>query len=118
MPIIYSETARMARMEAVEELVEGGTLELCAADGTVLAQIGLPPEACRCEAGTLYCSPEVGTFAVAKGKAVAARIIGPTGEPVITGLTVGQTGADVTMDYVNLEPKQIITVEQMSFSHA
>jgi hypothetical protein len=115
----YSDEAKAARMEAVCDLIEGGAIEIGTAKmATLLARIALPPDCCDCSGSTLTCTPLEGGFALGKGKAVSARVVDAQGKPVIDGLTVGRTGADVTLDYPDLVKGQIVTLEKMSFTHA
>lgn len=117
MAVNYAPIAKTARMTAVRSLLDGGCLEILSGT-TLLAKIMLPNPCGMVSGDSITCSPEQGTFAVAKGRATAARLCSASDEPVITGLTVGKTNADVILDYVDLEKGQIITVTAMTFKHA
>jgi molybdopterin-binding protein len=120
MAIAYSLAAKNARMEAVRNLLNGGALELLAGS-SVLASVKLPNPCGSVNGGALsLTSPEQGTFAVANGKATFARLKSADGSVVISDLTVGKGGgANVTLDHVDIEQGQIITVPaQMRIVHA
>ena|SRR5215831_15410519 len=50
--------------------------------------------------------------------AAAARIVDHTGAVIVTGLTVGLTGADINLNSTALSPGQTVTITQGTITHA
>lgn len=118
MALIWSSDAKAAQMNAVYLMMVGGKLELGTDQmKTLLASIDLPAGDCACVGNTILCTPQAGTYAVANGRAAAARVRGASGNLLITGLTVGTKNTDAILDYVDIKKGQIITVAEMQFSY-
>jgi hypothetical protein len=113
-------------MTAVRDAIDAGSgagvLQIgTAAMGTVLATITLAdPSGTVAGAGVLTLSgfPKSDTAADATGTAAAARIRDSNGTDVITGLTVGTSGADVILDSVSITAGQTVTINSAVFTHA
>lgn len=124
MAVTYPNNVKAARMTAVRDLMDagsgGGKLEIGTAGmGTVLATIVLSDPAGTISAGVLTLSgfPKSDT-ADATGTAAAARIRDSDNNDVITGLTVGTSGADIVLDSVNITTGQTVTINSAVFNHA
>ncbi len=125
MAVTYTNAVKIARMAAV--VSQAGTtavLEIgTAAMGTVLATITLNNPIAPAAAGagvlTLAGFPKSDTSADATGTAAAARIRTATGgTDIITGLTVGTSGADVILDNLSITAEQTVTINSAVFTHA
>lgn len=124
MSVTYPNNVKAARMTAVRDLMDagsgGGKLEIGTAGmATVLATISLSDPAGTVSAGVLTLSgfPKSDT-ADATGTAAAARIRDSDNNDVITGLTVGTSGADIVLDSVNITTGQTVTINSAVFNHA
>ena len=125
MSVIYPNAVKIARMNAVTTaagttaVLEIGTTGM----GTVLATIALgnpsAPTATGAGVLTLAGFPRSDTSADATGTAAAARIrTSAGGTDIITGLTVGLSGADVILDSLSVTAGQTLTVSTGTFTHA
>ena len=122
MAVTYTNAVKIARMGAVT--TQAGTtavLEIgTSAMGTILASFALnnPIAAAAAGAGVLTLSgfPKNAT-ASATGTAAAARIR-TGGTDIITGLTVGPSGADVVLDSVSITSGQTVTLNSAVITHA
>lgn len=125
MPVVYPNAVKIARMNAVTTaagttaVLEIGTTGM----GTVLVTIALanPIAGAATGAGVLTLSgfPRSDTSADATGTAAAARIRTATGgADIMTGLTVGLSGADVILDSLSLTAGQTVTINSAVFTHA
>ena len=125
MPVIYPNAVKIARMAAV--VSQAGTtavLEIGTAGmATVLATIPLgnpiAPAATGVGLLTLAGFPRSDTSADATGTAAAARIRTATGgTDIITGLTVGLSGADINLDSLSITSGQTVTINSAVLTHA
>lgn len=125
MPVVYSNTAKTNRMTAVRDTIDAGTgpgvLQIGTAGmATVLAEFTLN-DPCGTVSGpvlTFLGFPKSDTSANATGIAAEARIRDSNGADVITGLTVGTTGADINLDSVNITSGQTVTLNSATITHA
>ena len=124
MAVTYTTAVKNARLDAVTALIGAtGVLEIGTAGmGTVLATIALGNPAAAAASGgvlTLAGFPRSDTSADNTGIAAAARIRSASGgTDIITGLTVGTTGADIVLDSVNITQGQQIIINSASIAHA
>ena len=125
MAVTYTNAVKVARMAAV--VTQAGTtavLEIGTASmASVLATIALgnPIAGAATGAGVLTLSgfPRSDTSADATGTAAAARIrTASGGTDIITGLTVGLSGADVILDSLSITAGQTVTINSAVFTHA
>jgi len=132
MSIVYTNAVKVARMAAVVDqagttaVLEIGTSLLSGSTG-VLATIALSNPiagAAALDSGyiklTLSDFPKSDTSADATGTAAKAQIRTSTGAgmDVITGLTVGLTGADVILDSLSITAGQTVTINSVVLTHA
>ena len=122
MAVTYTNAVKIARMGAVTSQA-GATAVLeigTAAMGTILASFALnnPIAGAATGAGVLTLSgfPKNAT-ASATGTAAAARIRAG-GTDIITGLTVGTSGADVILDSLSITAGQTVTLNSAVITHA
>lgn len=125
MAVIYSALAKTNRMTAVRDLIDAATgdgrIEIGTTGmATVLAQITLDA-VCGTVSGpvlTFSGFPKSDLSANASGTAAEARIVDGAGVSVITGLTVGVSGADINLDSVTVAVNQKVTLNSASLTHA
>lgn len=124
MSVVYPTAVKNARLDAVTaQIGTTGVLEIGTAGmASILATIALGnPAAAAASGGILTFSgfPRSDTAADATGTAAAARIrTAPGGTDIVTGLTVGTTGADINLDSVSITAGQTVTINSMSITHA
>lgn len=126
MAVTYSTAVKTARMQAVANAIDAGvgagTLEIgTTAMGTVLATFQLV-EPCGTVSGavlTLDFDPDISDVSAdATGTAAAAQIKDGSGVVVISGLTVGTSGADIILDSVSITAGQTVTLTAGTLTHA
>lgn len=125
MAITYSVAAKNARLLAARDQIDAGSGPGVLQIGTtgmaiVLADIILGDPSATVNAGVLTFSgfPRSDTTANATGVAAAARIRDSNGTDVITGLTVGMSGADIVLDNTSVNAGQVITINSAVITHA
>lgn len=126
MAVTYSTAAKTARMNAVVSQIDAGagtsTIEIGTSGmGTVLAVFDLPDPCGTVTNGVLTfdMDPDLtDSSANAGGTAAAARIKDGSGTAVITGLTVGTSGADIILDSVSITAGQTVTLTAGTITHA
>ena len=122
MAVTYTVAVKNARLSAVvSQIGSTGVLEIGTAGmASILATITLNATAGTAATGVLTFSgfPKSDT-ADATGTAAAARIrTAPGGTDIVTGLTVGTSGADIILDSVNITTGQTVTINSASITHA
>lgn len=123
MPIIYSTAVKNARLEAtISEIGAGGvivigTSALSGATG-VLATVPLEDPSFVVSAGkmTLNDLPRV-AVASATGTAAKAELRDASGTVIITGLTVGATGTDITINATAVSVGQTVQITAGTINH-
>ncbi len=123
MAVTYTTAVKNARLNAVvtamgtTAVLEIGTASMAA----VLAVIPLDNPAATVASGVMTFAgfPKSDTTADNSGTAAAARIrTAVDGTNIITGLTVGTSGADINLDSVTITAGQTITINSASITHA
>lgn len=123
MAVTYSTAVKNARLSAVVTAIgTTGVLEIGTSGmGTVLATLPLSNPAGTVASGVLTFSgfPKSDSSAAADGTAASARIRTSTGGvDLVTGLTVGTSGADILIDNVSIITGETITINSASITHA
>ncbi len=120
----YPNNVKAARMTAVRDLIDAGDgpgkLEIGTAGmATILVTVILndPSGSVTNNVLTLLGFPK-SVFASAGGIAAAARVRDSNNTDVITGLTVGTSGANVILDNLNLATDQNVVINSATFTHA
>jgi hypothetical protein len=119
MAVSYTTATKTARMTATRDHFANGTLEIQAANGTVLATFTL-----TATGGTISGAVWTLAFAAstvsggASGNASQAVIKTSGGVADITGLTVGTTGTDIVLDNVSISAGQNVTLSSATITHA
>ena len=124
MAVTYTTAVKNARLSAVVTAM-GATAVLeigTASMASVLAVIPLDNPAATVASGVMTFAgfPKSDTTADNSGTAAAARIrtAAVDGTDIITGLTVGTSGADINLDSVTITAGQTITINSASITHA
>lgn len=126
MSVIYSTATKTARMTAVVTTIgTSGKLKLFTSADALLATFTLASTAGTVTNGVLTFSDQNGatagilnTTASGAGTATKATVTTSADVDVITGLTVGTSGADVNMDNNVLTIGQAITANSGTISHS
>lgn len=126
MAVTYSTAAKAARMTAIVAQIDAGsgagTLEIGTASmASVLAILTLA-DPCGAVSGavlTFDFDPDItDSSANATGTAAEARIKDSDGTVIISGLTVGTSGADIILDSVSITSGQAVTLTTGTITHA
>lgn len=122
MPVTYTTAVKNARMSAVvTQIGETGVLEIGTSNmGTVLVTINLDnPAGTVSNAVLTFSGFPKSVTATATGTAAAARIRTATGgTDIVTGLTVGTSGANINLDNTSIAATQQITISSATITHA
>lgn len=123
MAVTYDNTVKADRMTATRDAVANGTLEIQAADNTVLAIFGLSATGGTVSTDTWTLAFDATTVTGESGAgagmtATKAQIKNSGGTARITGLTVGTSGADIVLDNTSIASGQNVTLSSGTFTHA
>ncbi len=128
MSVTYTTAVKTARMTAVRDAIDGGgaagRLEIGTAGmASILATITLGYSGASTGTVTngvltLAGFPRSDTSADNSGTAAAARIRTSAGTDIVTGLTVGTSGADINLDSVAITAGQQVTLTSATITHA
>lgn len=125
MAIQYATPVKNSRLQAVVKQIDGGkgkgTLEIGTAGmKRVLAVFALDKPSGKVSNGMLSFSgfPKSDTNAATDGKAAEARIRDSDAMDLITGLTVGESDADIVLSNLNIKAGQTVTINSVSIKHA
>lgn len=122
MAVVYSATVKDARLTAVVTAIgASGKIEIGTAGmALILAVIDLNSTAGTVSGGILTFSgfPRSDTSADNSGVAAAARIRTGANADIVTGLTVGTSGADIILDSTNITAGQTVTLNAASITHS
>ncbi len=124
MGVIYRASLRTTRMTAVRDDIDSGsgagTLEIGTSGmASVLAIITLG-DPCGTVSGdvlTFSGFPRSDTSADATGTAAEARIKESGGTSVVTGLTVGTSGANINLNSVAIQSGATVTITSATLTH-
>ena len=126
MAVIYTTATKSARMNAVVTTIgASGKLKLFTAADALLATFALASTAGTVGGAVLTLSDANGATAgilnataSASGVAAKATITTSADVDVVTGLTVGTSGADFILDNTNIASNQAITINSATITHA
>lgn len=125
MPVNYTTAVKAARMTATRDQIDAGAgpgiLQIGTAGmATVLATITLGDPCGTVSGDTLTFSgfPRSDTSADAGGTAAAARIRDSNNVDIVTGLTVGLSGANINLDNLSINAGQTVTINSATIQHA
>lgn len=123
MAVVYSTTVKNSRLTVVRDAIDGGsaggTLEIGTTGmGTVLAVIPLADPCGSVSAGVLTLTmPQSDTNADATGTAAEARIKDSNGTVIVSGLTVGTSGANINLSSVGITAGDTVTLNSAAITH-
>ncbi len=123
MAVIYSTTVKNSRMTVVRDAIDGGssggTLEIGTTGmASVLAIIPLADPCGAVATGVLtFTMPQSDTNADASGTAAEARIKDSSGTVVLSGLTVGTSGANINLSSVGITAGDTVTLNSAAITH-
>jgi hypothetical protein len=119
MAVTYNTAVKTSRMTATRDYFANGTLEIQAANDTVLATFGLSAGGGSIASGvwtlTFDASP---VTAGATGTATKAQIKDSGGNAHLTGLTVGTSGSDINLDNTSINSGQQVGLTSATITHA
>lgn len=126
MAVIYSTATKTARLNAVvSQIGSGGKLKILTAADAQLAVFNLADPAGTVAGDLLtFSDANGGTAGILNANAsatgIAAKAIVTTSADVtvISGLTVGTTGADLIVDNTNINVGQGVTINSATIQHA
>ena len=125
MAVNYAAALKTTRMQAVRDAIDAGsgpgTLEIGTTGmASVLATITLADPASSVSGSvlTLLGVPRSDTSADASGVAAEARIRDSDANNVVTGLTVGTSGADIIMATTTITATQEVRIDSGTITHA
>lgn len=123
MAVVYSSTVKNARLTVVRDAIDAGAaagyLEIGTTGmGSVLATIPLADPSGSVATGVLtFTMPQSDTNADATGTAAEARIKDSNGTVVVSGLTVGTSGANINLSSVGITAGDTVTINSAAITH-
>lgn len=123
MAVVYSTAVKNSRMTVVRDAIDAGSSNGVLEIGTtgmasVLATIPLADPCGSVSSGVLTFSvPITEASADASGTAAEARIKDSSGTVVISGLTVGTSGANINLDTTSITAGQTVTISSAAITH-
>ena len=125
MPASYDLDTKNDRMTAVRDRIDSGSgpgvLQIGTAGmASILAEFTLDDPSGTISGGVLSLSgfPKSDTSANATGTAAAARIRDSNGNTRVSGLTVGLSATDITLNSVSVTAGQTVTINSAAITHA
>lgn len=123
MSVDYNVAVKTDRMTATRDYFADGTLEIQAADNTVLAIFGLSASGGTIATDTWTLVFDASTVTGESGAgagtdATKAQVKTSGGDAHLTGLTVGTSGSDINLDNVNISDGQDVTLSSATIQHA
>lgn len=121
MAVTYATAAKTARITATRDHFANGTLEIQAADNTVLVTFGLDAAGGTISGAVWTLVFDADTVAAGAGSntlATKAQLKTSGASANLTGLTVGTSGADINLDSANITIGQNVTLSSATITHA
>lgn len=121
MAVTYATAVKTARMTATRDHFADGTLEIQAADNTVLATFGLSASGGSIAGAVWTLAFDAGTVVASAGSntlATKAQVKTSGGTANLTGLTVGTSGSDINLNSANITSGQNVTLTSATITHA
>lgn len=123
MAVVYSTTVKNSRLTVVRDAIDAGSaagyIEIGTSGmGTVLATINLADPCGSVSSGVLtFSAPVSDTNADATGTAAEARIKDSNGTVIISGLTVGTSGANINLSSLGITAGDTVTLSSATITH-
>lgn len=128
MAVTYATVVKTARMQAVADQIDGGSGspaagKLIIGTAAMAATLAIVPFTVPCgtvsgDTLTFDFDPDITVEAIASGTAAAAIIVDSDGTTLISGLTVGTSGANVNLTNTNIAEHQQVTITSGYIQHA
>lgn len=123
MAVTYATAVKTARITATRDHFANGTLELLAANDTVLAIFGLSATGGSIAGAVWTLAFDAGTVTGEAGAgggtaATKAQVKTSGASADLTGLTVGTSGTDIILDNANIASGQEVTLSSATITHA
>lgn len=122
MAVTYATAVKTARITATRDHFANGTLELLAANDTVLAIFGLSATGGSIAGAVWTLAFDAGTVTGEAGAgggtaATKAQVKTSGASADLTGLTVGTSGTDIILDNANIASGQEVTLSSATITH-
>ena len=122
MAVIYAAAVRTARMNAVltaiDQDVGAGKLQILTSADVLLAELPLSDPAGSVSGDVLtFAAITTDTSANNSGTASKAQITDNSGDAIITGLTVGTSGANINLSSVSITAGQQVAITSATLTH-
>ena len=123
MAVIYATTLKTTRMTAVRDAIDGGsgagTIEIDTSGmATVLAVLTLSDPCGSVSGDTLtFSAITADSSADATGTAAEARIKDSSGNVIVSGLTVGTSGANINLNTTSISAGGSVSLSSASITH-
>lgn len=123
MAVVYSTAVKNSRLTVVRDAIDAGSaagsLEIGTTGmGTVLAVIPLADPSGSVASGVLtFTMPQSDANADASGTAAEARIKDSNGTVIVSGLTVGTSGANINLSSVGITAGDTVTINSAAITH-
>jgi hypothetical protein len=122
MAVIYNTTVKNARMTVVRDAIDAGAagkLQIATSGfATVLVEFTLQDPSGAVSGGILALTPpSLMGNPTASGTAATARITTSTGTVIVSGLTVGTTGADILLNSAAISVGNPVQITSATITH-
>lgn len=119
MAVNYATAVKTARMTATRDQAADGTLQILTSADAVLVTFGLSATGGSVSGAVWTLAFDASTVAAtAAGTAAKARIRSAGAVDLVTGLTVGTSGADIILDNLSIASGQNVTLNSATITHA
>lgn len=119
MAVTYNVAVRTSRLNATRTYFQGGTLEIQTSTGTPIAVFTLTSTGGSVTGNVWTLAFNASTVAAgASGTAAQAVVKTSGGAAHLTGLTVGTSGSDITIDNTSINSGQNVTLSSATIQHA
>ena len=119
MAINYNVAVKTARMAATRDYFASGTLEIQNSGGTALVTFDLSATGGTVSGDTWTLALEAATVAADNDGTASQAVIKTSGGLAhLTGLTVGTSGSDITIDNTSINSGQNVTLSSATIQHA
>lgn len=122
MAVIYAAAVRTARLQAVVDAIDAGSagkLKLYTSGDSLLATFTLADPCATVSGDTLTFDfdPDISATASGTGAAAKATITTSADAVIVSGLTVGTSGADIIVDSTSITSGQTVTLTTGTITH-
>lgn len=122
MAVSYNTTVKSSRITVVKDAIDagssGGTLEILTSGDALLASITLADPCGSVANGVLTLTTPRSATASGTGTAAKAQIKDSNSTVIVSGLTVGTSGADVIVGTTSISSGNTVNLTSASITHA